>query len=646
MQRKWNKHARASHIAGLLALLALTVFAYFPGLQGPFLFDDFPNFVHPLESWFRGEIEWRQIVLGTKSGVLGRPIAMLSFVANAWASDHLHPQSFKITNVALHVACGVALYALAKQLMARDHVLSAHRHTGALLVAGIWLLHPIQVSTVLYVVQRMAQLSALFTLLGLIAFVRGRDLLQQGRHRMAWLHLFALVPASVILASLSKENGALLPLLCGIVELGYFRPLPATRRPRIVTVFFILSIALPVVLAALLLTFQPERVLSGYDGRLFNMSERLLTQPRALVDYTMALLLPNGQRLGIYTDDFSISKGLLDPPSTFASIAILLLLIIAAWRVRNRAPTVFVGLATFLAGHSLESSFLPLEIYFEHRNYFPSAGFFLGIVGAGYWGFNNLRHLSDNIIRIRRATAIGLVLTLLALTGATWTRSTVWASWPLLVEQGVRQHPQSLRARWDFARLLMQQGRIDETRSVLDEMSRLRNPAAAHVAAIQHVLLSCVIDGEATSLEINSVRGIIGKKLELSELLMLQNLARHVQTHECGGLTKADLANLIVAIVDGAPQPEHLTQLWRNRFLAATLFASAGNLVAAERQLEIAWSSGGAEPAAGVFLAQIQFSNGNGADARRTLHSVRQRIQPWDKQGQEKLRELDRLLKM
>lgn len=632
------------HLLGLAALLTLTVLAYIPGLNGPFLFDDFPNFVEPLQAWLRGDIEWRQIVFGTRSGVLGRPLAMLTFVANSGASGQVTPLPFKVTNLGLHLACGVALYAFVMKILSRDLTLAPHRPAVALLIAGIWLLHPIQVSTVLYVVQRMAQLSALFTLLGLLIFIRGREHLERGQHRAGWAHLFLLLPAFLILAAFSKENGALLPILCGVVELAYFQPPTGLKRPRAVRVFFSGSVLAPGAVALLVLALQPERLLSGYEGRLFSMSERLMTQPRAVVDYIGMLLFPSGQQLGIYTDDFVISRGLLDPPSTILSIIGLLLLSALTWRIRRNNPVVFLGIGIFLVGHSLESTALPLELYFEHRNYLPSTGLFIALVGTCHWIINRLLPLTDTPSRVRRWVGIGSCSLLLALTAATWIRTSVWSTWPLIVEQGVRQHPQSLRAKWDQTRLFMQDGRFDEAKAALVEMSQLQNPAAAHVAAIQQVLLSCIVNGETQDSELISVRLLIGKKLELSELLMFQNLARHIQLRECKGLTKKRLADLIVEVVDTAPQPEHLTQLWRSRFIAATLYASAGDLNAAERQLSLAWATKSAEPAVGVFLAQVQISRGATLRARDTLDDVRPHIEEWDRQGQTKLVELDHLL--
>ena len=53
-------------------------------------------------------------------------------------------------------------------------------------------------------------------------------------------------------------------------------------------------------------------------------------------------------------------------------------------RYRHSQPALAFGLAWFLLGHSLESTFIPLEIAHEHRNYLPALGllFSLGVIGS------------------------------------------------------------------------------------------------------------------------------------------------------------------------------------------------------------------------------------------------------------------------
>src|SRR6185369_10537583 len=91
----------------------------------------------------------------------------------------------------------------------------------ALVAAGLWLLHPLNVSGVVYIVQRMNELAVFFTLAGLLAYVDGRVRLLQGEPALgrATLGLCAFG----LLAVLSKENGALISAYALVIEAVCFR---------------------------------------------------------------------------------------------------------------------------------------------------------------------------------------------------------------------------------------------------------------------------------------------------------------------------------------------------------------------------------------------------------------------------------------
>lgn len=627
-------------LAGLAVLMLVCALAYGPGLGGPFVFDDIGNLVLPLQAWLHGETSWEEIVFGNHSGMLGRPLSMLSFLANAAASGGLATVPFKATNVAIHLLNGAVLYVLLARLLPRDPWLKPEARLIALLIAGAWLLHPMQVSTVLYVVQRMAQLSALFTLGGLLAYVYARQSLELGRHRTGLLVLFLVVPACMVAAVLSKENGALLPALCGVIELGYFRPSGRRSRPLAVRWFFVVSLLLPLVAASAWYGMHPQKLLGAYEGRLFTLDERLLSQPRVLLDYMGALLLPRGPSLGVYTDDFLVSRGLLDPPGTLLSIVALLLLVTLAWRTRLLIPALFTGIGLYLTGHAMESTVFPLEIYFEHRNYLPSAGIFLALTGVAGWGLARLLPKTDAQQRTRRWVRGGCVALLLMLAFATWARAGIWSSPVLLAEQGVRQHPGSVRALMDQARLWQAQGRNDEVQDLLDNMASLDNPTARHVAAISSVAHQCATRGATTPPAVARIGAIAGSKLQLAEMLMLEDLARLLQGKSCRHLERDELASMMVRIADAAPQPPGLTQIWRTRFFAAHLYAGVGDLARARQQLALAWNTGKADPAAGAFLVRVHLSRGEIVDAERVLHEVVPKVARWDRTGHAKLKEL------
>lgn len=634
---------RARLALGGGVILLLCVLAYWPGLTGPFVFDDTPNLVVPLQSWLHGDISWREIVFGNNSGMLGRPLSMLSFLANA-AIAGMDTLGFKITNLGIHLLCGCVLFALLVRLLARDPSLKRQTVPAALLISGLWLLHPIQVSTVLYIVQRMAQLSALFVLLGLLAYVYGRQFLENGRAHLGWAMLFVAVPLLTLVASLCKENGALLPLLCTVIEVGYFRPVPMAQRPRAVALFVIAFVMLPSAAATAWYGIHPEKLLGAYDGRLFTLGERMLSQPRALMGYMHALTLPSGPSLGIYTDDFAISHGLFDPPSTLWSILALAALVVAVVAARVRAPAFFTGMGLYLVGHLMESTVFPLELYFEHRNYLPSAGFFLALIGLIAWLVAKVLPSTDNPERTLKSLrwSSAVILGMFAL--ATWARAGAWSSTEVIAAQGLQQHPMSVRANIDQARVLQTQGHTAEVQKILERMANFNDPQARHVSAINSVYLQCITTGATSPAAMKRIGDIAGAKLEVTELLMFENLVRFMQEHQCTNIDKAQLAFIIINIVDAAPQSPRLTQIWRDRFYAAKLLASSGHAAEAQDQLELAWGTGSADPAVGAFLVQVQLARGDIVGASRTLPQVSARIATWDRRGQSKVTELQALL--
>lgn len=624
----------------LPGLFVVTALAYWPGLHGPFLFDDPPNLLTPLGEWLRGETTWPEVVFGNASGMFGRSLSMLSFLATA-AIGGLDPFWFKLTNLALHLSCGALVHALCSRLLLLDARTAQRHQMLAGFVAALWLLHPIQVSTVLYAVQRMAQLSALFVLVALWLYVVARRHLQAGRTRRGVVILFALVPIATLAAVLGKENGALVPILCAVIEWGYF-PAPLRSRPAAIKVFFLVFLVIPLILGMTWFTLHPDLVLSGYATRTFTLGDRLLSEPRALVAYLTILLLPRGPRLGLYTDDFPVSHGLLDPPGTLLALLTVIALLVAAFAARRRLPGVATGILFYFAAQSMESGVFPLELYFEHRNYLPSVGLFLALVALGHhlvaWSLS----VSNNPRRLRLPLTLAGTSLLALLALSTAARAYTWRSFDALAWQGAMQHPQSLRAQMDYANSLQKQGRVDEVQAVFDHVATIANPAAAHVAAIDTVALQCMTRAEATPAAIERMRAIAGAPLQAFEMLAWSNLADYLEKHDCRNLDKAELAQIIVSTVDAAPQPARLVQLWRSRFIAAKLYMQAGAPLQAQAQLAIAWSSGAADPAVGIFFAHVCLVNGDKNIARLVVSELRERMHWWDTRGARFADEIDR----
>ena len=362
--------------AGLSSLLAAV---YWRGLSGGFFFDDAVNILETAELQLkRISIEALQAVWQSgKAGPLGRPVSLLSFAANYYFSG-FNPYYFKLTNLAIHGLNAFLVYFLTRLLARAAYPASGVQRIRAVaaIVALLWAIHPIQITSVLYVVQRMTSLASLFMLLALIFHVWARQREQLGRAEI--LSFAAAWGVFLPLALLSKETGIVFLLYLAAYEAVLHRNYLG-RYDRFGSWYLGLSVAAGA--ACLVYVSTPAGAwLRAYDSRPFTLGQRLLTESRVIWDYLDLIVLPALHDFGLYHDDYVVSTGLFAPRSTFFALAGLLLLAALSWAGRIRWPLVSFAILWFLLGHVLESSILPLELMHEHRNYLPSLGVFILLV--------------------------------------------------------------------------------------------------------------------------------------------------------------------------------------------------------------------------------------------------------------------------
>lgn len=433
----------------LIAILGTTFAAYSPGLSGTFVFDDAPNILlNPNLEIHDLELEsLKQAAFSFNSGPLMRPISMLSFALNQYVTG-IDPFYFKLTNLLIHLINGILVYILSLSLFTvfqkknHPHIQASHAHWFALLCTAAWLLHPLNLTSVLYIVQRMTSLSTLFILTGLILFVWGRTKLNEDKGGLILIVLS--IAAFTPLAALSKENGILLPLYAFIIEIVFFGFRTATAKYKyFITSLYTIIIALPAALAMTYILANPEFILSGYQNRTFSLTERIMTEGRVLWFYIFQIIAPNINQMGLFHDDIILSKSLFEPLQTLPSLIGLATLGLLAFLTRNKAPLVSFAILFFFVGHTLESTIFPLEIAHEHRNYLPM----LGILMAASYYLLNPYYLPKSL-RLR------IVLTfffIFILAFGTFVRSTQWGDIIALAHAEVSHHPDSVRANNEMA---------------------------------------------------------------------------------------------------------------------------------------------------------------------------------------------------
>lgn len=624
------------HIFLLVSIMALTAAVYWPGLDGPLHFDDLANLA-PIQSWQDGELAWQDVVLGNRSGVLGRPVSMLSFLFTASVGTDFAWQ-LKFHNLLLHLCIGLLVFLLALSMARRQNESIERAARMALAVAAIWLLHPMFVSTVLYAVQRMAMLSALFMFAAMLAYFQGRLCLERGQRRHGTLLILLVVPVLTLLAAFSKENGLLAFLLCGIIEWVYFHPERGRRRPTAVQIFLVGAVYLPLASALIMLILTPDFFLSGYQNRHFTVVERLLTQSRVLLDYAGGLLLPQAPSFSLYRDDFSISTGLITPWTTVVSLAGWLLTVGFAVALRKRIPGFAAGIGIFLVGHAMESGIFPLLIYFEHRNYLPGFGLFWAIASLVMFFVPRVSVRMDNPVLLMRFAILGLAL---VLAGSTISRSLVWRSADSIVEQSLKHYPDSRFARMEMANLLMNRTppETELARSHYEHLRQLPRLSTRFIGSLGLIAVDCFSDQVVDGSDVERTFITQLESIEADVLKALLSLSDIVTSQPCNGLSAKEFASHIEGLLDSVHLPPNTKSIWRLRFRAARLYHHDGLFSEALEQAELAWDTGSAELPVGMFIVALRINLGQHDQAETLLQELQHRISSTDQQGQNLLKQ-------
>lgn len=445
---KLLRHALPWYFAACLVTIAV----YYPGLGGPFLFDDYGNIVDnpavQITSLTGPALSGS--LSGPIAGPLGRPVSVLSFALTHYAFG-LDPFAFKANNLFIHLLNGLLVTVLCSLVLRHaDSDLSLAARKWLPLWAGtIWLLHPVNVIPVLLVVQRMTLLAGLFMLLALICHVRGL-LAERSARKAAWLVTGWGIAWP--LAVFSKETAILFPLYALILSWAIAGNLSISRLRRVTFIGLVVTGVIGLAFMFYLGSGWLER---GYEMRTFTLYERLLTEARVLWLYAGQTLFPLYEKFGLFLDGFPVSHGLLEPASTVVALAGWLLSVLVACTVLWRGHRLLaLSILWFLVGHSLESSFLPLEIAHEYRNYLPSLGL---ILAGGLAGLQVVRRMKKPKEARIAITVFGCISVILAAV-YTGMRSLQYSDELKGMRTEVAFHPRSPRANYAVASVFMQHG--------------------------------------------------------------------------------------------------------------------------------------------------------------------------------------------
>lgn len=274
----------------VLILCVVAGFAvYSPALNGSLVWDDFylvrenPFFRSPV---FGLEV-FRHYLFFDSFSTYYRPVQNWSYILDYWIWRG-SPFGYHCTNVLIHSLSGFLLFLLLRRLLPGLMPKTAEGtrlrfDIAALLLALLWIVHPIHNAAVAYISGRADSLAALFALSAWLLLLRAME-----PGMAAWKRsVLALLSAVSLLIGLCSKEIALVWLLLLLVHLFIF-----DREHPWKTKWTVLAGA-----AAVFAVYAVLHSLPGYrapmeDGPPAPWDERVLLMLRALGDYTGLIFFP------------------------------------------------------------------------------------------------------------------------------------------------------------------------------------------------------------------------------------------------------------------------------------------------------------------------------------------------------------------
>ena len=364
------------HLYHFLLIIGLILACYSNTFHSVWILDDLPNIVdnYPLhiDNLMPDSLSRTFYAKPFDYGTLYRPVPCVTFAIN-WYLGQDNPLGYHILNIAIHILTAIVLYQTILLLLLSAGTENKFNHRDlsviALISSLIWALHPIQIQGVTYIVQRMTSLAALFYLCAILSYLKFRLNKHTLKNILSCLLFY-------VLAMLSKENASILPLSIVLIEYIFFRQLRDSFS-RFVKKASLIA-AGTVVLLATYYFFSRGLYTSLFDpigSRPFSIYERLISQPEILLFYLSLLFFPHHSRFSI-DHDVHLYHSILSPGALSSIFAIVLLLSIGLFSIR-RYPLFAFAILFFFTNHLVESTVIPLELIFEHRNYLPSMFLFI-----------------------------------------------------------------------------------------------------------------------------------------------------------------------------------------------------------------------------------------------------------------------------
>lgn len=324
----------------------------------------------------------------------------------------------------------------------------------------LFLLHPLNSQSVIYVVQRLASLVTLFYLMSLFSYLNARTS-QTQTNSTIWMVVCGL---SAALALFTKQNSITLPIAILLIEIVLFKTI-RLRYPLIIGALIVFGFFLGLNIldeGSLLHRIDDATRESDEYSRL----EYLLVQSSIITLYLQKFFIPINLHL-----DYGLSLSAFSEFQKISALVIHSCLIVLALIFRRKMPLLSLSVLLFYLLHVVESGVIPItDLVFEHRTYLPNVAILLFLSALV------TKFIPSSAVKAKHYYQIAIPTLILAFACLLLTKERVneWQDPKTFYTKELERSPKNVRTLHNFAEYLIREGNMtsDKIRAgvLLDSM--------------------------------------------------------------------------------------------------------------------------------------------------------------------------------
>ncbi len=415
-----------------------------------------------------------------------RPVTYFSFFLNHQIGG-LNPAGYRVVNILLHTANAFLTFRISRCLLRSPYfsrsTQGANQELAPITAGLLFLIHPLQIESVTYIIQRATSLCTLFYLVAILLHLEATQTRSTS--------LRALSSLSAVGCMLSKESGFTAPFVALSLEWLLFRVPIRTAIKNAAG----LLVWIPLVPAMLIAVSMSQKGglglsdllhVSATQGSTSQSLPYALTQPSVWIGYLRLFLWPSGLNLD---PDLSSVRSASQREFWLPFLTLLTGPVMALVALRKRfacdvAVSLLCGMGWFALTIAPDSSFVPLpDLMAEHRTYIPLVGmcFFTGVI---------LSKLAEQraTLSIQRYGILVLLLPTTALCLSTLHRNEFWSSKEKLWRDTCTKSPRKLRPWINLANAYIDLDELEQAKWAIEQSIAVQ-PTGVAYANLSSILL-------------------------------------------------------------------------------------------------------------------------------------------------------------